>query len=231
MRKLSVWEIELWKDPLRILLKEHHWREVVVIIKEAKNLEKLLLILFEDEDEVVRKNSIRVMSNLENSIKFYPQFKKALNDLNSFVRVEATKQISKFKKNEPRKLILKLLKDETDTKVIPTILKSLKEIGELEDIRLIAPLIKSESSNVANEARQAITQINNRQTQPTRIEQAKDFLRTSDKLTIVEVPVFVILLSVGIVLWTLDLQEATLWALLFTYAFGRLRALKKPSGG
>lgn len=219
-------DIESWKSSMRILLRHHLWKAMTEIVKESSVLENELLTFMQDEDEIVRQNVINIISYLEPRKKYFSHIKEALNDSSPKVRAAAARYIIHFDKNQSRLLILNLLSKEQEDDVIQAILESLKEIGELGDIEIIAPFIEAKSTNVANEARTAITHICGRQIQPTIIEKLQRFWRTSDKLTIVELPIFLCVLAVGFYLWNLNLQQAAFMALLFTYSFGRLRTLK-----
>lgn len=118
---------------------------------------------------------------------------------------------------------------EQDDGVIKAILESLKDVGELVDIEIIAHYLDADSQEVVYEAREAIRQIYSKQIRPTRIEKLRYFWRTTDKLSLFEIPIFIVVLLFGLYLWEWDLQKAAFVALLFTYFFGRLRTLKKPT--
>jgi len=227
VRKMSDWEKEPWRTSLRILLRHNLWREATKVVKEF-SLENELGTLEGDEDETVRENVIFVSSNLESRNNYFPQIKDALNAPTPRVRIAATREIINIHPTQSRAPLLQLLGKEQHDGVIKSALESLKEVGELEDIKAIALFLDHGSNEIVNEARSAIVRIYNRSIQPTRIEKVQRFWRTRAKLDIFEIPIYVGLLLLVAYLGGLNLEEAAIMSLILTYFLGRLKALIKP---
>ena len=218
-------DIELGRASLRILLKHGKTGAAREIVNESLVLERELVVLIKDEDEILRVNAIRTLAMLENRKKYFEQIKDALTDSSHLVRTAAVRSIIRIDKKKSRPLLLELLDKEQDNVVILPVLESLKDVGELKDILTIARFLEVEAKYVPYEASAAIQQINSRHWKIPILERLRRYLIRMDKLTFGELCVFIGIFIVGIFIWKWDLEQTGISALIVSYLFRNFRSL------